>query len=76
MYKLHLFSPGEKVPEWWERFAVVHRETNYKTLDEDLVRHGAKFEIEIKDSGRYHGERYLLFENEDAALLFLLKVMK
>ena len=76
MYKLHLFNPGEKVPEWWERFAVAHQETLYKTLNEDLVKHGAKFEIDIKDNGPYHGERYLLFENENAALLFLLRVMK
>lgn len=69
-YKLHLFYPQDYPPDWWLNFTRKNRQT----FNAALAAHNATF-ICRKEDGEL-GPRYLEFETQADATMFLLKVME
>ena len=79
-YKIKLFSSHNKdahieQPQWWRNFvnanSLTHNNLNKDELNETLKPYKAKFRHTIKHSP--YGIRYITFDTEADALLFMVK---
>ena len=78
MYRLLLFTQDthvDDIPRWWMNFMERNWNRSFDTPDainEFLEPMGARF-FTTKTSGQNWGDRYLEFESEEAAIMFMLR---
>ena len=74
-YKIELFNNNELIcPQWWKNFVNAHLPNPNEDKDkinETLKPYKAKFRHTIKHSP--YGIRYITFDTEADALLFMVK---